>query len=364
MSYPLQNGRSTHVDLDLTDSEQPTPANLIGCAAATLDVELDQQGKQHGHLCVPTIDGNQGLQQVRIPVCLIRGKQPGPTVLVIAGIHGDECEGTLAANRLARELHAEALAGCLIVIPAANPQALLAGVRCTPSDGLNMDLAMPGDQRGSITRSIAFEIYQRFILNSDVVIDLRSGGSSLRFIPSAISRVDFNHRSSPAARASDEELVIAYGAPNSVRMPLSTGVSCLQAAVTASGKTYLQAELGGGDCYDASHLSIAHTGCLNALRHLGMLSDAIELASTRLLEVRNDSFYVYAKHNGLYQPSAFLGEMVWKDEPMAHIVTSMDTDSVIHSVYPAHNSTLIAAHAGGWVQAGELIAVTADQVQA
>ncbi|MEI6876776.1 MAG: succinylglutamate desuccinylase/aspartoacylase family protein, partial [Spirochaetota bacterium] len=60
----------------------------------------------------------------------------GPLVLVVAGLHGDEKSGMVAANVLVGRYGAVErgrakglLEGCLVVVPAANPAAIEAGSR-------------------------------------------------------------------------------------------------------------------------------------------------------------------------------------------------------------------------------------------
>ena len=50
-----------------------------------------------------------------IPVSVIKGALPGPTVLMVAGVHGYEFAPILAAQRLADEIDPELLSGELIL---------------------------------------------------------------------------------------------------------------------------------------------------------------------------------------------------------------------------------------------------------
>ncbi len=104
------------------------------------------------------------------------GAQPGPVLLTLAGIHGDEYEGPLASMRLFRELKPADLRGTLVSITVANPLAFSAARRETPSDGVNLNRAFPGDPNGSVTQQIAYWIGERLIRHADACIDLHSGG--------------------------------------------------------------------------------------------------------------------------------------------------------------------------------------------
>ena len=62
---------------------------------------------------------------------------PGPTVVVVAGLHGDEPAGCWAAEEIR---HWPLLRGKLILLPKANVPALDAAAACWPSDGRDNDL--------------------------------------------------------------------------------------------------------------------------------------------------------------------------------------------------------------------------------
>ena len=76
----------------------------------------------------------------------------GPTVLVLAGNHGDEYEGQVAALRLLQELHPEQVSGRVIVIPVLSSAASKANTRNWPS-GANFNRSFPGNPEGAPTSS-------------------------------------------------------------------------------------------------------------------------------------------------------------------------------------------------------------------
>ncbi|MFK7861696.1 MAG: succinylglutamate desuccinylase/aspartoacylase family protein [Granulosicoccus sp.] len=358
----MNNIRSTvtaDIDLDLADSHEPDSGTLLGGTGAQLTVDIHVAGKQHGHLKVSAMTHTRSPYQLRLPVCIIKGQESGPVITLIAGLHGDEYEGTLTLQKMARELTEKDVHGCLILLPSINTHGMKHGMRQNPADGLNLDYAFPGNINGSVSEQLAHEITRHFIEPSDLVVDLRSGGRGLQFIPSAAVRFS----SDPERQSSSENAMIAFGAPNSLRLPASASNSCLQGTVSALNKDYVQTELGGGVTYGVQALAIAHAGCLNILRHKGMLSDELQLASTRLLEVRDDSYYVYAPSTGLYEPLVYLGENVWEEEAMANIVSLSDTRNNKVAVQPLRSATMIASHPGGFVNEGDLIAILAEQVQ-
>ena len=286
-----QPSKAPTVDLDLG---APTPENSPVTPARTwsaeMSVDLTLPGKQHGHLVLPLSESPLRDGYIRLPVCIIRGKTPGPTVTFLAGIHGDEFEGPLTLQKIARELDADQVSGCIILIPSLNLQGLQHSNRHSPYDKRDMDTCFPGNPKGSISERLAYEVFARFILPASLVVDLRSGGSTFNFAPTVAIRSNTGQRVRASTNQTDahyrqlvcEEAMFAFGAPNCVRMPSSAPSSCLQACVDAAEIAYLQTELGGGGACSAENLSIALVGCYNVLRQQGLLSDDIHLRSSRI----------------------------------------------------------------------------------
>lgn len=97
---------------------------------------------------------------------------PGPAVMVVGGIHGNEPAGALAAKKF---LDISLLKGTLIVIPRANEQALIANQRTLPEiEDLNR--AYPGKKDGTPAQQITYEIVQLMKkYQVSMVIDLHEG---------------------------------------------------------------------------------------------------------------------------------------------------------------------------------------------
>ena len=88
--------------------------------AVSCTIDLDRPGKQIGHLAFPKITNTAGWASTFVHIASIANGD-GPTVLVLAGNHGDEYEGQVAALRLLQELQPEQVHGRVIVIPVLSP---------------------------------------------------------------------------------------------------------------------------------------------------------------------------------------------------------------------------------------------------
>jgi predicted deacylase len=75
---------------------------------------------------------------VGIPVAVVAGTRPGPTVLICAGVHGEEPAAMDAVARVARQLTPDRVKGTLLAVPLVNPPAWIFRTRHFPLDAPNM----------------------------------------------------------------------------------------------------------------------------------------------------------------------------------------------------------------------------------
>jgi predicted deacylase len=116
---------------------------------------------------------------VEIPeIISVTSQHDGPTVAILAGIHGDEYEGVIAALSLARELPGELLSGTVKIVSPAHPAAWQSCSRISPIDDANLARVFPGYQNGSATEQVAHVITEQVIKHADVLIDLHSAGTN------------------------------------------------------------------------------------------------------------------------------------------------------------------------------------------
>src|SRR6516225_11124102 len=147
-------------------------------------VDFERDGVQHGHLRLPYSRDDSAWGSVMIPICVIK-RGHGPSVLLTGANHGDEYEGPVALFDLARTLRAEEVSGRVIIVPAMNYPAFLAGTRTSPIDKGNLNRSFPGSPDGTITQKIADYVTRHLLPLADLVLDFHSGGRTLDFLPYA-----------------------------------------------------------------------------------------------------------------------------------------------------------------------------------
>ncbi|MFI4986860.1 MAG: succinylglutamate desuccinylase/aspartoacylase family protein, partial [Alphaproteobacteria bacterium] len=144
------------------------------------EIDFDKDGKQHGFLRLPFSTHASAYGWIAIPIsCVKRGE--GPTVLLVAGNHGDEYEGQVALMKLTRRLEPADVSGRIIILSAANFPAALAGRRVSPIDDGNLNRSFPGNPDGSVTQMIAHYLEAVLLPKAQLIVDLHSGGSSLMY---------------------------------------------------------------------------------------------------------------------------------------------------------------------------------------
>src|SRR5438045_8615313 len=80
-----------------------------------------------------------------IPVIVINGAKPGPTLALVAGSHGTEYASILALQKLAQSADASEISGTLMVVPLVNVISFAEKVpHLNPVDGRNMNRFYPG----------------------------------------------------------------------------------------------------------------------------------------------------------------------------------------------------------------------------
>lgn len=272
------------------------------------DVDYNAQGKQVDWLYLPHSVTRSAYGALAIPVAVI-ANGPGPTVFLMSGNHGDEYEGQITLAKLIRELEPEHVRGRIIILPAANMPAAMAGTRVSPIDQGNLNRAFPGDPHGTPTWAIAHYIDSVLYPLADFHHDLHSGGSSLKYVPFC------SMRKSGDATLDAQSLAAlqAFDAPLSLVWAYNPEGRLAGAAAARRGLVSLGGEFGGGGDVNRASLAMLEGGVRRFLAFAGVLAKSPEpqpQKGTRMMEVSSRAHYVYANEAGLLEPLVDLGAEV------------------------------------------------------
>ena len=321
-------------------------------------VDFSAEGVQHGFLRLPYSRDDSAWGSVMIPLTVIKNGD-GPTALLTGGNHGDEYEGPIALFDLARSLKAEDVTGRVIIVPAMNYPAFVAGTRTSPVDKGNMNRSFPGAPDGTVTQKIA-DYFQRMLLPlADIVLDFHSGGRTLDFLPFCAAHV----LPDKMQEAKAFDLVSAFGAPWSMKMLEIDAVGMYDTAAEEMGKVFVTTELGGGGTATARSAGIAKRGVANVLKAAGILNGAVESSETTWLDMPDGDCFSFALDGGMIEPLFDLGDRVQKGDVLARIYPLGRTGVEPEEVKSKMDGILTARHFPGLVKPGDCVAVLAVVVE-
>ena len=115
-------------------------------------------------------------QPLGVPLLCAHGPAPGPTLVVLACVHGDEYEGMAAIHEVFRRLEPGRLRGTILAVPTLNLPAAAAVHRFSPIDHVNLARVFPGRPDGTVTERIAYYTDRHLISRADLLVDLHSAG--------------------------------------------------------------------------------------------------------------------------------------------------------------------------------------------
>jgi len=237
----------------------------------------------------------------------------GPSVLITAGVHGDEHEPIIAANNLISILSPLLRKGKVTIIPIVNSTAVANGTRCGV-DGLDLARVCPGNSQGSATEIDAARI-SVLISQSDYLIDLHTGGKLFDIHPlSGYMLHPDNH-----VLEQQRTLARAFG------LPIIWGTDHEPNGRTLSvardhNIPAIYVEYGGGIAA-RDEIIVSYTdGCLGVLEKLGMV-DASHRQSVPEHIVEDPTpqqGHLQAKMpapaKGIFVPAVRLGQLIGKGE--------------------------------------------------
>lgn len=205
-----------------------------------------------------------------IPLLLARGAKEGKTLVIFAGVHGDELEGVQTIHEVFARLNPAVLAGRIIAVPVANLPAYRVTKRTSPIDSLNLARTFPGRKDGVVTERIAYYLSEKVLSHADFFIDLHSSGLTY-VLPSMIGY----DASDTAQGEESKNAALCFGTPVMWGHPEISPGRSLSVAIE-KGIPWLYTESPSGGQVSSIQLAYYVDGVFNLLRHLKMLPGEAE----------------------------------------------------------------------------------------
>jgi predicted deacylase len=258
--------------------------------------------------------------QLDVVVHEIVGSSDGPTLAVIAGIHGDEPLSVETVRQLLASLEHDELRGRVVAIPLANAYAFQTLTRNTPLDMTNLNRVFPGDPDGVLTEQVAATIVKTLLPGAEVLIDYHSGGN--------LATVDYvyMHEEGP--------LSVAFGCEILYRSESYAG--SFGDYARSQGVKVVVSELGGGQQLNEYYVEKGVRGGRNVMKLLGMLDGKPELPERQVIVERMS--YIRPHQGGIMLSNVTasqLGDQVARGFELATIVdpTTFEVLEVVEAPY-------------------------------
>ena len=265
---------------------------------ATIRVPMDRL-ENRGE-CMP---GARRGGDYEIPVVLVNGARPGKTLLVTAGMHSGEYNGTPAAIRAAREVDPRSMSGRLIAIPCVNTSGFWTmHPRVTPEDQFNFNGQYPGRPDGTVGERVAAFFVREIFPHIDFILDLHGGSRGERMTPLAFfpTHPGVRQASLDAAKAMNIGFLIESQA---TRGQYSYAASQLNIPG-------LLIERGEGYFCEPRWVEANRKDILLLMAHLGILPSSGLYDETLNRRVYREAIYLETDRDGLWYPE------VGKDQPV------------------------------------------------
>ena len=272
------------------------------------------------------------------PIFVARGSQPGPTLCLTAGIHGDELIGVEVARGAFCQTDARQIRGTLIAVPAINAEGVRTGKRYL-SDRRDLNRAFPGREGGSIASLIAFAVTSQLLPHCDFVVDLHTGSDQRANVPQIRADLD-NEAVRGLAMHFGHGIVVGGAGPDG-----SWRKSAVDAGVPA-----IIYEAGEPLRFQADEIEHGVKGVLSVMAYLDMIVAAGTTVPDDQVYRRSQWLRAGTDQNGFFFPVAELGDEIEAGQLLGRIVDPL-TD-VEHEIRAAKAGKLIGMAVSRPVLAG------------
>jgi uncharacterized protein len=243
----------------------------LSAHTATLSVgnaTAAQGQKATGYLEVPA--GSDAA--TRIPVVVVNGTKPGPTLALVSGAHGTEYASIIALENLIQSIDPQEISGALIIVPLVNLVSFEKKVpHVNPTDGKSMNRFYPGNPNGTQTERASWLMTKEVVEKCDYLIDLHGGDLDESLRPYAYWSKTGDERLDAASRG----MVLAFGLDHIILVtdrPKDPNASrYLDSTASTRGKPAIAVEAGASGMTEPDDVQALVDGCYNVIKFLKML---------------------------------------------------------------------------------------------
>lgn len=243
--------------------------------------------------------------KIEIPVFVFRSQKEGPTVLLCAGMHGEETNGIEIIRKIITRDEVKNLnCGSVIAIPVVNSVSFLFGSRELP-DGRDLNRCFPGTKNGSFGSRIAYDLMKYIIPIIDFGVDFHTGGAKINNTPQIRCVFEFPENISLAEN---------FSPPLIIDSSYREGTFRKEAA--KKNKPILVYEGGESMRFDYRAINEGVNGCLRLMKNYNMID--IDIPNNHSVKIKKDT-WIRANASGLFHMNATNGAYVSKGDVLGVI---------------------------------------------
>lgn len=245
---------------------------------------------------------------IDIPIYVFNAKKPGPTVLIQAGLHGDEINGIEIVRRMLQQKRFKVKKGAVVAVPILNIFGFIHFSRDVP-DGKDVNRSFPGTKSGSMASRIAYHYTTDILRQIDFGIDLHTGGAQRHNFPQIrFTEEDENSRM----------LAELFNAP--ITFPARLIRGSFRNAAFRMGKPTVVFEAGESMRFDDYAILEGMQGILNVLKHFGMVTKITPIyAERKKSKYLGERRWLRAHTAGMFIPEITNGSEITKGQELGLI---------------------------------------------
>lgn len=242
---------------------------------------------------------------IDISITVSRAKKPGPVLLLMGGLHGDEINGSEIVRRIIeKDLHVPKT-GAIICIPIINVYGFIHFSRYVP-DGKDVNRSFPGNKNGSLAARMAYYLTKDILPLIDYGLDFHTGGADRTNYPQ-VRCVMKDER--------NVELAKAFHAPFTLDSKFRP--KSLRQTANKNGKKILVYEGGESARFDEYAINEGINGSIRLMHNLGMTDKYVEPEYENLI-IKNSS-WVRARKSGIFLSEVVSGQVIKKNQVLGSV---------------------------------------------
>jgi predicted deacylase len=244
-----------------------------------------------------------------IPVVVVHGAKPGPTLALVTGAHGTEYVSIIAVEKLIGVLDPAEVSGTVILVPLVNIASFEQKVpHVNPVDGKSMNRFYPGKADGTQTDRALYAITKEVVDRCDYLIDYHGGDLDESLRPYAYW--------GPTGKAEQDrtskDMVLAFGLDHIIiwkeRPTDPAATRYLDNTASVRGKASIVVEAGHAGTVETDDVALLVNGTLSVMRALKMLPGEPKRVENPVWIVKLDD--ILAEQAGIFYPLVKRGTYV------------------------------------------------------